>query len=112
MKAAKERLNVLTFNDLEQRAVDMLKHSPELCARYRNRFRYIMVDEFQDTNNRQKELVYLLSGGDAETLKGRNLFVVGDAKQSIYRFRGADVSVFQKSRKKSGSPAASRCPCP
>lgn len=96
MKAAKERLNVLTFNDLEQRAVDMLKHSPELCARYRNRFRYIMVDEFQDTNNRQKELVYLLSGGDAETLKGRNLFVVGDAKQSIYRFRGADVSVFQK----------------
>ncbi|XOQ52963.1 MAG: hypothetical protein ACFWT7_06250 [Succiniclasticum sp.] len=99
MKEAKEHLNVLTFNDLEQRAVTMLKESPELCARYRRRFKYIMVDEFQDTNNRQQELVYLLSGGDASTLRGKNLFVVGDAKQSIYRFRGADVSVFQEVQK-------------
>ncbi|MGI6263483.1 MAG: UvrD-helicase domain-containing protein, partial [Succiniclasticum sp.] len=96
MKEAKEHLNVLTFNDLEQRAVSMLKESPELCSRYRRRFKYIMVDEFQDTNNRQRELVYLLSGGDASALRGKNLFVVGDAKQSIYRFRGADVSVFQE----------------
>ena len=58
-----------------------------------------MVDEFQDTNERQRELVYLLCGGDKDRLLGHKLFVVGDAKQSIYRFRGADVSVFARVRR-------------
>jgi ATP-dependent helicase/nuclease subunit A len=87
-----------SFSFLSGRAVRLLKDNPELCKKYQDRFDAIMVDEFQDTNEQQKELVYLLCGGDETTLKGNKLFVVGDAKQSIYRFRGADVSVFRKVR--------------
>lgn len=72
-----------------------MRNYPEICRAYQHRFDYIMVDEFQDTNEQQKELVYLLSGATASELRGKNLFIVGDAKQSIYRFRGADVTVFR-----------------
>jgi ATP-dependent helicase/nuclease subunit A len=92
------RQECFSFSFLSGRAVQLLKDNPELCQKYQNRFDAIMVDEFQDTNLQQKELVYLLCGGDANVLKGDKLFVVGDAKQSIYRFRGADVSVFRKVR--------------
>ena len=94
LHAKKLEQNVLGFDDLERLAIELLESDRDICRRYRETFSYIMVDEFQDTNDRQRRLVYLLAGGDAEVLKDNRLFVVGDPKQSIYRFRGADVSVF------------------
>ncbi len=88
----------LSFDDLEEKALDLLEHHPDVLEKCRRQFRYIMVDEFQDTNERQRQLVYLICGGNKGELKDRRLFVVGDAKQSIYRFRGADVSVFARVR--------------
>ncbi len=75
----------LDFDDLLLRAVQVLKEFPEARAAWQNRFRYIHVDEYQDTNRVQYDLLRLLTG---ET---RNLCVVGDEDQSIYRWRGADV---------------------
>jgi DNA helicase II / ATP-dependent DNA helicase PcrA len=72
------------FDDLLLYAVRMLRENEALLARYRDRYRHILVDEFQDTNEVQYTLVYLLAG------ERHNLFVVGDADQSIYRWRGAD----------------------
>lgn len=89
----------LTFDDLENLALKLLKNNAHICQKYQQKYRHIMVDEFQDTNDKQKQLVYLLCGGDAETLHSNKLFIVGDPKQSIYRFRGADVSVFAAVRK-------------
>ena len=90
---------MLGFDDLESRALELLKNNRQVCSKNSSRYQYIMVDEFQDTNERQRELVYLLCGGDKDRLLGHKLFVVGDAKQSIYRFRGADVSVFARVRR-------------
>lgn len=95
---AAQAQEMYSFGFISAKAVSLLAEYPEVLARYRERFRFLMVDEFQDTNEEQKELVYLLSGGNKDKLLGHNLFVVGDAKQSIYRFRGADVSVFKKVR--------------
>lgn len=89
----------LTFDDLENLALNLLKNNEHICRKYQSKFRYIMVDEFQDTNEKQKQIVYLLCGGDAQQLKNNKLFIVGDPKQSIYRFRGADVSVFAAVRR-------------
>lgn len=93
-----EAKEMYSFGYLSAKAVDLLEKRPNVLLRYKSRFKYVMVDEFQDTNEEQKKLVYLLSGGSSQSLQGRNLFVVGDAKQSIYRFRGADVSVFRQVR--------------
>ena len=77
--------NALDFDDLLMITVELFHSHDEVLASYQNRFRYIMVDEYQDTNNAQFELVRLLAGGY------RNLCVVGDDDQSIYRFRGANI---------------------
>ena len=77
--------NALDFDDLLMLTVELFHSHDEVLASYQNRFRYIMVDEYQDTNNAQFELVRLLAG------KHRNLCVVGDDDQSIYRFRGANI---------------------
>jgi len=87
-----------SFDDIALKAVELLDSYPHIMQKARIKYKYIMVDEFQDTNDCQKELVYLLAGGNKEELRDNRLFVVGDAKQSIYRFRGADVSVFKKVR--------------
>jgi ATP-dependent helicase/nuclease subunit A len=92
----KHEQRVLTFTDLEVRTARLFAMNPAVRQRYIGRIRYIMVDEFQDTNDLQRQIVYLVAGGDATALRGRKLFVVGDAKQSIYRFRGADVAVFAR----------------
>jgi ATP-dependent helicase/nuclease subunit A len=92
----KREQRVLTFTDLEVRTARLLREYPAVRQRYLGRIRHIMVDEFQDTNDLQRQIVYLVAGGDAESLRGRKLFVVGDPKQSIYRFRGADVAVFAR----------------
>ncbi len=75
----------MDFDDLLLNAVAMLKKDEEVRASYQDRFKYLLVDEFQDTNGVQNQLVMLLAE------KHRNLCVVGDSDQSIYRFRAADV---------------------
>lgn len=79
------RNNALDFDDLLIKTVELFRKAPEVLENYRNRFRYIMVDEYQDTNRIQFEFIDLL----AKTNK--NLCVVGDDDQSIYKFRGADI---------------------
>ena len=94
----KKRRMALTFSDLENIALKTLKEDQTLLRKYMDKYRHIMIDEFQDTSKAQKEIAYLLSGGDAQTLRGEKLFIVGDERQSIYRFRGADVGVFIRAR--------------
>ncbi len=77
--------NALDFDDLLMISVVLLEEHEEIRARYQNRFRYILVDEYQDTNGAQYKLTKLLAEGH------RNLCVVGDADQSIYGWRGADI---------------------
>ena len=78
--------NALDFDDLIGKTVELFRICPDVLDYYQERFRYIMVDEYQDTNTAQFELVRLLAG------KYRNLCVVGDDDQSIYKFRGANIS--------------------
>ena len=98
IKNKKQEQGLLGFDDLEEMALKLLENHSDVLAKCRRQYRYIMVDEFQDTNDRQRQLIYLLSGGNKEKLRDNRLFVVGDAKQSIYRFRGADVGVFARVR--------------
>ena len=77
--------NALDFDDLIMKTVELLQTDAEVLASYQERFRYIMVDEYQDTNTAQFELIRLLAG------KYKNLCVVGDDDQSIYKFRGANI---------------------
>ncbi len=88
----KRESGCLDFQDLELIARDLLTKNAAVQERYRSRVLHVLVDEFQDTNELQKEIINAITGGE----KTSKLFVVGDAKQSIYRFRGADVSVFVK----------------
>ena len=77
--------NALDFDDLIMKTVELFRNCPDVLDYYQERFRYIMVDEYQDTNTAQFQLVSLLAA------KYRNLCVVGDDDQSIYRFRGANI---------------------
>ena len=77
--------SALDFDDLIFHTVTLLKREPEVLEYYQNKFRYVLVDEYQDTNHLQYLLTGLLAGGR------RNLCVVGDDDQSIYRFRGANI---------------------
>ena len=77
--------NALDFDDIIVKTVELFKSCPEVLNSYQERFRYIMVDEYQDTNTAQFELIRLLAD------KYRNLCVVGDDDQSIYKFRGANI---------------------
>lgn len=88
---AKASQSALDFDDLERMTCDLLQRYPDVQRRYRGaEFRHVLVDEFQDTNAAQWQIVQALTGLDVSG----SLFVVGDPKQSIYAFRGADVSVF------------------
>lgn len=88
----KRLTHALDFDDLELLALALLRDHTPVRTLWQQSIHTLLVDEFQDTNQRQRDLVRLLAGAP-----GR-LFVVGDAKQSIYRFRGADVSVFRAER--------------
>lgn len=77
--------NALDFDDIICMTVELFEKFPDILERYQNRYKYIMVDEYQDTNHAQFRLISLLSA------KHGNLCVVGDDDQSIYKFRGADI---------------------
>ncbi len=79
------KANALDFDDLLLEAVRVLKSSSEVRERYNRRYRYLLIDEYQDTNRPQYELMKLLAGPD------QNVCVVGDEDQSIYSWRGADI---------------------
>lgn len=80
-----KRSNALDFDDIIVLTIKLFREHPEVLENYQNRFRYIMVDEYQDTNTAQFEFIRLLAS------KYRNLCVVGDDDQSIYKFRGANI---------------------
>ncbi len=84
-QAQLRRNNALDFDDLIVKTVELFQNCPEVLDSYQERFRYLMVDEYQDTNTAQFKLISLLAG------KYRNLCVVGDDDQSIYKFRGANI---------------------
>ena len=77
--------NALDFDDLIMKTVELFKLNPDVLEAYQERFKYIMVDEYQDTNTAQFKLISLLAS------KYQNLCVVGDDDQSIYKFRGANI---------------------
>ena len=85
--------NALDFDDLLLDTVKLLRNSPEALAKYQEKFQYILVDEYQDTNLAQYELTKQLSGSH------RNVCIVGDFSQSIYSFRGADYRNLEKFKK-------------
>jgi DNA helicase-2/ATP-dependent DNA helicase PcrA len=85
------RANAMDFDDLILKTVEVLQRFPEAKARFRSRFRHVLVDEYQDTNHAQYVLVNELVGTDLEATPPAELCVVGDADQSIYGFRGATI---------------------
>ena len=95
-QTAKLSQGKLDFTDLQLRTRDLLRNNKEIRQTLIKRHKYYMVDEYQDTNELQYELVMLLTN----ELQSANLFIVGDPKQSIYGFRGADVRVFEKTKQK------------
>jgi ATP-dependent exoDNAse (exonuclease V) beta subunit len=104
VNSKKRSLGCVSFYDVAEMAVQALKLNKALRGFYKNKYRFIMIDEFQDNNLLQKQLLYLLAEKmslsldripEAEELEADKLLFVGDEKQSIYAFRGADVSVFK-----------------
>ncbi len=94
----------LTFRDIANLALCTLRDHPEIRQIEKQKYKAIMIDEFQDNNSEQRDMLFLLAENPERTAKGvpaveelcpEKLFFVGDEKQSIYRFRGADVSVFR-----------------
>ena len=92
-RTRKAELSACDYLDLELEAIRLLERHPEIAARYRAGLRHVMVDEAQDLNETQVRLLRLLTGGNGS---GPQRFLVGDAKQSIYRFRGSDVAHFNR----------------
>ena len=105
LNAEKRRSGRLSYNDVNALALDILKRNLALREHFKGLFSHVMIDEFQDNNSLQRDLLYLIceKKGQGEEgrvptiheLEGDKLFLVGDEKQSIYLFRGADVSVFR-----------------
>ncbi len=89
---AKRARNVVDFSDMIDRALRTLRENADLCARVAHGIEHLLVDEFQDTDPLQYEMVRILKQANPNL----QLFLVGDAKQSIYGFRGADVALFQE----------------
>lgn len=100
-RALKAAQSALDNNDLLRMAYEALRDYPAIRAAYEGRFKMVMIDEFQDTDQMQVDLIRYLTGTGE-----RALCTVGDAQQSIYRFRGAEVEVFRRQERKVGSSAA------
>lgn len=101
-RALKADQSALDNNDLLRMAYEALRDYPAIRAAYEGRFKMVMIDEFQDTDQMQVDLIRYLTGAGE-----RALCTVGDAQQSIYRFRGAEVEVFRRQERKVGSTMAS-----
>jgi|UniRef100_UPI00404A3F42 DNA helicase II / ATP-dependent DNA helicase PcrA len=86
-----QQANAMDFDDLIMKTVQVLQKHPEAKARFRSRFRHILVDEYQDTNHAQYALIKELTGVESDGFPISELCVVGDADQSIYGFRGATI---------------------
>ena len=86
-----QQANAMDFDDLIMKTVQVLQQFPEAKARFRSRFRHILVDEYQDTNHAQYVLIKELTGVEGDGYPVAELCVVGDADQSIYGFRGATI---------------------
>ena len=101
-RALKAAQSALDNNDLLRMVYEALRDYPAIRAAYEGRFKMVMIDEFQDTDQMQVDLIRYLTGAGE-----RALCTVGDAQQSIYRFRGAEVEVFRRQERKVGSTVAS-----
>lgn len=101
-RALRADQSALDNNDLLRMAYEALRDYPAIRAAYEGRFKMVMIDEFQDTDQMQVDLIRYLTGAGE-----RALCTVGDAQQSIYRFRGAEVEVFRRQERKVGSTTAS-----
>ena len=86
----------LDYTDLQLETRDLLQSNEQIRQKLRTRYAYYMVDEYQDTNRLQSKLIALLT----DNLRCANLFIVGDEKQGIYGFRGADIQVFNETRER------------
>ena len=100
-RALKAGKSALDNNDLLRMAYEALRDYPAIRAAYEGRFKMVMIDEFQDTDQMQVDLIRYLTGAGE-----RALCTVGDAQQSIYRFRGAEVEVFRRQERKVGASGA------
>ncbi|OGQ05521.1 MAG: hypothetical protein A2026_14905 [Deltaproteobacteria bacterium RBG_19FT_COMBO_46_12] len=107
---AKQERNFLDFHDLLIFTRRMLKEHPEVRRYFRGRYKFLLVDEFQDTDPLQAEIVFFLSEDDAGRasewkevqVASKRLFIVGDPKQSIYRFRRADIEMYEDAKVRMG----------
>jgi ATP-dependent helicase/nuclease subunit A len=115
----KREAGILTFADVARMAVDALKNDPALRRVWKDSIQSIMIDEFQDDNQLQRDLLFLIAERPERTaasipgpddLVNGKLFFVGDEKQSIYRFRGADVSVFRELARDLSDPLSAAMP--
>ena len=95
-EARKQEAGALDFLDLLIKARDLVEADAEVLKEFRARFRVILVDEFQDTDPLQSQLLLKLAGSESGRLRPGALFIVGDPKQSIYRFRRADVGAYRR----------------
>ncbi|MBS4009067.1 MAG: UvrD-helicase domain-containing protein [Clostridium sp.] len=102
-QAVRERENMVDFQDLLMRSASLLKHNSEVRTYFQSRYTHILVDEFQDTDPIQAEIMMFLAGTETSetdwtqlTPRPGALFVVGDPKQSIYRFRRADIDTYNR----------------
>ena len=113
-KAERRRRNALSFNDLLIITADVLRMKPDVRWALQRKYRWLFVDEFQDTDPVQAEIMFLLAADDSGSaspadwrtveLRPGALFVVGDPKQSIYRFRRADIDIYNEVRTRLGGP--------
>jgi len=96
IERTKQRQNAIDYEDMIGIVNDLVKKDQAIVETLRHRYRYLLVDEFQDTDPVQSFIVWAVAGNEP----GDRLFIVGDAKQSIYGFRNADVAMFQRARNK------------
>jgi len=108
-KQRRQKAGLVSFQDLLEKATDMLREHADVRSCFAKRYRRLLIDEFQDTDPIQAEMMFLLAGDEGKAdikdwrrLEPRpgSLFIVGDPKQSIYRFRRADISIYNEVKEK------------
>jgi len=105
-RTLKREEGVLDFEDLQLLTLQLLEEQPEIRRELSERFKYIMVDEFQDTDELQWRIIKMLASDARGQLHDSKVFVVGDPKQSIYGFRNADIRIFNRVKKEFSAAAA------